>query len=130
MPGHVEILAGLGVVTLAFIAGGYQMIAAPVLAVQYTLMSITIWQILSAISPVLAPIISAILLLVGRIIWSHEKRLRNLEKGTTRQSRTLYGDEDDAQQTGLSEDLHTLSEKVDDLDTTLNEIKNKIDDSE
>lgn len=82
----------------------------------------SVWNIISAISPILAPIISLILVVLGRIIWNQEKRIRGLEKTAVRHGRTLYGDDQDLQQTGLSQDIDTLMERVDDIDEKMSEV--------
>lgn len=76
-------------------------------------MAVSFWQILTAIAPILAPVISLVLLLIGRIIWNHEKRIRSLEQSETRHGRTLYGDDDDMQQDGLSQTLQDLINRLD-----------------
>lgn len=86
-----------------------------------------IWTVLTALAPILAPVISLLLVVIGRIIWNHEQRLRNLEKSGERTSRTLYGDEDDPQQTGLAEDIRVLIQRVDQVEDKLTELSNKID---
>jgi hypothetical protein len=81
---------------------------------------VDIWTILTAIAPILAPIVSLLLVLIGRIIWNHEKRIRSLEQSEKRHGRTLYGDDADSQQDGLSHDLADLIERLD-------RVENKID---
>lgn len=89
-------------------------------------MAASVWQVLSALAPLLAPLLSLLLVLVGRILWNHEQRLRDLERGGTRRSRTLYGDEQDAQQTGLSDDLNNLSDRVVELEQSVSQLKDEI----
>jgi len=85
-----------------------------------------VWSVLSALAPILAPLLSLLLVVVGRIIWNHEQRLRRLEADKTRLSRTLYGDEDDIQQTGLSEDINELSERVDRVEKMIEQVRDEI----
>jgi septal ring factor EnvC (AmiA/AmiB activator) len=90
-------------------------------------MQLDVWQVVSALSPLFAPVLSLFLVVLGRIIWNHEQRLRELERGSERQSRTIYGDERDAQQTGLAQDLNRLTDRVDQLDADINELRESID---
>lgn len=86
-------------------------------------MSVSIWQILTAIAPILAPVVSLVLVLVGRIIWNHEKRIRSLEQSQIRHGRTLYGDEDDVQQNGITHDVRRIIERLDALDKTIDKLR-------
>lgn len=83
----------------------------------------TFWEILTAVAPILAPVVSLVLVVIGRIIWRHEQRLRDLEQQSTRQRRTLYGDEDDDRQKGLSTDLRELIRRVETLEQTVARIE-------
>jgi hypothetical protein len=74
---------------------------------------VSVWTILTAIAPVLAPIVSLLLVFIGRVIWNHEKRIRSLESSKKRHGRTLYGDDDDLRQTGLSADLRDVLDRLD-----------------
>lgn len=91
-------------------------------------MVISIWSALSAITPLLAPLLSLFLIVLGRIIWNHEQRIRELERGSNRRSRTLYGDENDDRQIGLSEDIKNLDERIEDVERTLDRIENHLSD--
>lgn len=91
-------------------------------------MQVSIWQILTAIAPILAPVVSLILVLIGRIIWHHEKRLRTLEQAKTRHGRTLYGDDEDVQQRGLSENLHNVIDRLDRVERKLDTLNGHVDD--
>lgn len=75
-------------------------------------MTASIWTILTAIAPILAPVVSLALIVAGRIIWNHEKRLRSNEQSIVRHGRTLYGDDHDVQQTGLSQDIQSLIDRI------------------
>jgi len=87
----------------------------------------TFWQILTAIAPILAPVISLVLVLIGRIIWNHEKRIRTLEDSATRHGRTLYGDDDDVQQTGLSHDMRDVVNRLERLETKIDRLNENYD---
>lgn len=89
---------------------------------------VDVWTVLTALSPIIAPILSLLLVVIGRIIWNHEQRLRNLEKSGKRRSRTLYGDENDPRQTGLAEDIRVLIQRTDRVEDKLGELTKKIDD--
>lgn len=89
-------------------------------------MAVSIWQVLTAIAPILAPIIALVITVLGKIIWNHENRLTDLERGNTRQSRTLYGDEDDAQQDGLSKNVNEISERLTKLEQTIGELRDEV----
>jgi hypothetical protein len=91
-------------------------------------MAVSIWQILTAIAPILAPVISLVLVLIGRVIWNHEQRIRSLEQSKTRHGRTLYGDDDDLQQTGLSHDLKDVLERLDRVERKLDKLNGDHDD--
>jgi hypothetical protein len=95
-------------------------------AVVAALLAASVWTVLTSIAPILAPIIGLLLTVVGRIMWNHEKRIRTLERGETRQSRTLYGDKDDPQQDGLASDINNLSDRVDQLEQTIGELRDEI----
>lgn len=83
-------------------------------------MAVGLWGVLNTIAPILAPIVSLIILFLGKVIWNHERRIRQTEKSCVRHSRSLYGDEDDIQQLGLSEDLSDVIDR-------LERVENKID---
>lgn len=85
-------------------------------------MAVSLWQILTAIAPILAPIISLVLVLIGRIIWNHEQRIRTLEQSSTRQGRTIYGDEEDIQQDGLAQDLSDVIDRLDRLENKIDQL--------
>lgn len=91
-------------------------------------MAVSIWQILTAIAPVLAPVISLVLVLVGRIIWNHEQRLRSLEQSRTRHGRTLYGDDDDMTHDGLSHNLSDVLARLDRVEKKLDKLNGEHDD--
>lgn len=91
------------------------------------LLEITIWSVLSAAAPLLAPVLSLFLIAIGKILWDFHQRLNSLEEGTTRQSRTIYGDEKDPQQTGLSEDLYTMEERVAKLEERVANLEQRVD---
>jgi|APHM01.1.fsa_nt_gi hypothetical protein len=83
---------------------------------------VTVWTVLTAIAPVLAPIVSLILIFVGRVIWNQEKRIRSLESSETRHGRTLYGDDDDLRQQGLSSDIRDVIDRLDRLEDKIDEL--------
>lgn len=83
---------------------------------------VSIWTALTAIAPVLAPVISLILVLIGRIIWNHEQRIREMEKSQRRHGRTLYGDDADYRQSGLSHDLKDVIERLSRVEQKLDEL--------
>jgi hypothetical protein len=77
---------------------------------------VSIWEILSAISPVVAPIVSLVLLFIGKVIINHERRIRDLENRTTRMRRAVYGDKDNVQQPGLARDVEDLQDRISNLE--------------
>jgi len=85
-------------------------------------MAVSIWQVLTAIAPILAPVLSLVLVLIGRIIWNHEQRIRTLEQSSTRHGRTLYGDDSDIQQAGLSQDLKDMIDRLDRLERKIDRL--------
>jgi hypothetical protein len=84
--------------------------------------SVTIWDALAGIAPLLAPLLVLALTAVGKVVWNHEKRLRNVEKGKTRHGRSLYGDERDQSQPGLSAKVNRLDERVTKMEGEVSEI--------
>jgi len=88
---------------------------------------VSLWTILTALAPILAPVISLILVFIGRIIWNHEKRLRSLEQAKTRHGRTLYGDDSDVQQSGLSHDINDMIQRLDRVENKLDRLNGEHD---
>lgn len=88
----------------------------------------SLWTILTAIAPILAPVVSLVLVLIGRIIWNHEKRIRSLEQAQTRHGRTLYGDDSDVQQSGLSQDISSVIERLDRVEDKLDQLNGNYED--
>lgn len=88
-------------------------------------MSVTIWQILTAIAPVLAPIVSLLLMFVGKVIINHERRIRNLEQSKRRHSRTLYGDDDDLQQQGVSKIIENIYTRIEDSEEDIEDLQSE-----
>lgn len=80
------------------------------------------WDVISAISPILAPIISLILALIGKVVWNHERRVRQLEQTAVRHGRTLYGDEKDIQQNGLAQDIEIIIDRINSVESELSEL--------
>lgn len=80
------------------------------------------WDVISAISPILAPIISLILALIGKVVWNHERRVRQLEQTAVRHGRTLYGDEKDIQQNGLAQDIEIIIDRINNVESELSEL--------
>jgi hypothetical protein len=126
LPKLLTIVATHILLLVGFIVGGHTILTGPLFALQTALATVSVWTVLTAIAPILAPLVALALSLVGRIIWNHEKRIRSLERGETRQGRTLYGDEDDPQQDGLANDIKYLSERVDQLEQTIGELRDEI----
>lgn len=90
-------------------------------------------SILSALPTLIAPLIPLFFILIGRIIWNHEKRIRSVEKGKTRLGRTIYGDDKDTRQGGLAKDVENIessvnkmSDRVEKVESTLNNIENHL----
>jgi hypothetical protein len=83
----------------------------------------SIWQILQGLAPTVVPVTIASLGVLGKVLYNHERRIRRLEKGRTRHSRSLYGDEQDPQQTGIAQDIRTIDERVASLEADVAEIK-------
>ena len=86
------------------------------------------WTILTSVAPILAPIISIILAVLGKILWNHEKRITQNEQSVTRHGRSLFGDDDDSQQAGATEDLNALTDRVDEVEEEVAEIRRRIND--
>lgn len=74
----------------------------------------TFWEILTAIAPVLAVLVSLGLTFVFHLLWNHEKRIRDNERSRIRHGRTLYGDDDDPTQNGLSKEIKYLEDNKQD----------------
>lgn len=91
-------------------------------------MTVSFWQILTALAPILAPVISLVLVLIGRIVWNHEQRLRSLEQSETRYGRSLYGDEGDAQQSGITESFDDLRKRLERLEQKVDQLNGHYED--
>lgn len=91
-----------------------------------SLMSITVWQSIRILSQFLAPILSFLLLVMGRALWNLNSRVKALEKGETKHSRTLYGDEDDPVHSGLAHQLADLQKSVDELGEKVDHLCDRI----
>lgn len=89
--------------------------------------AITVWDALAALAPLLAPILVLALTAVGKVLLDHERRLRAQEGAKNRQSRTLYGDENDPQQRGLSKDIAVMSDRIDKIESMIEDAQNDID---
>lgn len=70
--------------------------------------------IAEAVGPFLAPALTVILTVAG-VLWNHEKRIRDLEENKRRRGRTMYGDENDPQYTGIVNDIRELKDTVEEI---------------
>lgn len=89
-----------------------------IIPIMIPLQAVGLWEALSALSNIIAPILGAI---VAFVIWLH-KRIERLEDESNQQRRSLYGNEDDAMQSGIIKEVLSIKESVD-------TIKNTVDDS-
>lgn len=87
---------------------------------------VDIWSIVEALSPIIAPVVSLVLVVVGRIIWNHEQRIRELERSGNRQSRTLYGDEKDDRQNGVAQDVEDLETRMESVEKAVYRIERHV----
>lgn len=81
---------------------------------------------LQGLAPLLVGLGSLIVGLGGLLVkayLNHRRRLKTLEKKTTRHSRSLYGDDGDVQQTGVAQDVRTIEERVETLEAEVQDIK-------
>lgn len=90
-------------------------------------MEITVWGLLSLLAPILAPILAAVTVAIGRFVWTHEKRIRTLERGQIRHGRSIYGDDDDVQQTGISETLRDVIARLDRIESKVDDLESEVD---
>lgn len=84
------------------------------------------WQMLQGLAPLLVGAGSLLVGLSGllaKAYINHRRRIRALEKKSTRHSRSLYGDENDVQQTGIAQDVRVIEQRVEDLEEEVQEIK-------
>jgi hypothetical protein len=82
----------------------------------------TFWTILTAVAPVLAPIVSAGLIGLGKLWWDQRNEIKQLKQKTTRHGRTLYGDDKDVQQKGLAQELQHVQEQLNEIQQTLDDM--------
>lgn len=75
------------------------------------LQSVGLWEALSALSNIIAPILGAI---VAFVIWLH-KRIEALEDQASQQRRSLYGNEDDGMQRGIINEVINIKDSVDNI---------------
>jgi len=75
------------------------------------------------LSPILAAVISVFLTGLGTGWWIHERRIRALEAGRSRQARSLYGDEQNPRQNGVLEDIDEVEMRVKDAKDTIEQIE-------
>jgi len=112
---------------IGFVFWGYAMVGPVILGTQYFLMSVTVWDVLSSLAPLLAPVVSLGLLLLGKIVWNLHQRIENNEVDLTKVKRTLYGDTDDAIQDGLTEGQADIRGLVEDLAQDVQDLSEKMD---
>jgi len=79
-------------------------------------MAISFWSALNTLAPIIAPIVSIVIVFMGKVMWNQEQRIRGLEQSMVRHSRTLYGDDADMQQPGLSENLQDVIDRLERLE--------------
>lgn len=91
-------------------------------------MAVGIWTVLQTLVPLFGPIVSTIVAVMGKVLWNHERRIRNLEQDTTRQGRTIYGDSKDDRQAGLSQDIQDIAERARENADRLDSIEHTIED--
>lgn len=118
---------GLSLFAGGFFVWGYHEIAPYLFSLQFYLMSITVWDVLSALAPILAPIISLVLALFGKILWTLHKRVSDNEESITKLWRSVYGDDDDHVQEGLTKDQSDLRDVVDDISSDVQQLKEEMD---
>lgn len=90
------------------------------------LVSVTVWESIQILSQFLAPVLSFLLLVMGKALWNLNRRVKALEKGKVKHSRTLYGDEDDPIHSGLTHQLSDLQRSVDDLSEKVDHLSDQI----
>jgi chromosome segregation ATPase len=84
------------------------------------------WQMLQGLAPLLVGFGSLVIGLVGLLVkayLNHRRRLQTLEKKLRRHSRSLYGDDGDAQQTGVAQDLRAIEERVETLEEEVRDVR-------
>lgn len=90
-------------------------------------MPVTLWEVLTVISPILAPILALALGGLGRFVWGlhrtnrkQDERINELEQLIKARDRTLFGDNDNPMDSGLATEV---KEMRGDLDKVANEIQ-------
>lgn len=88
-----------------------------------------LWDALTAIPPKAAVAVLVIIFLAALTIGKkdHEKLLEH-GRTLTRHGRTLYGDEEDPQQTGITQDVHDVSQRIDRVEEKVDDISRRLDD--
>lgn len=64
------------------------------------------------LTPILVATVSLLIGSGGTAWWYHEKRIRRLEAGQSRQARSVYGDESNPLQDGLTGSVSELEEQI------------------
>jgi len=75
------------------------------------------------LSPILAAVVSVFLTGLGTGWWIHERRIRELEAGRSRQARSLYGDAQNPRQNGVLEDIDEVEKRVKEAKETIKQIE-------
>lgn len=81
-----------------------------------------LWKVLIDLGPALLPVLGLLFLLLSRVIWNHERRIRSLEQAKTRLGRSVYGDDDDINQAGLSATLQDVIDRLDRVEEKVDEL--------
>lgn len=123
----VDSIVGCVVLLLGVTVTLPSMVSEHIFGIQSMMSSVSVWTILSTLGTILIPFVILITTLLGRLLWKHEKQIRKLKRGRTRQSRTLYGDEDDPQQQGLAYDINKLSDQVEELNGRIRDMHELLD---
>lgn len=82
-----------------------------------------VWQIITAVGPIAAPLIAVLLYIIRKKISSFIRTQGDHGSRLTRIGRTIYGDENDPHQTGLAEDVRRLQNRVQELEQRVRELE-------
>lgn len=110
-----EVAVGVVIV----IAGAVTMLSGGSLAVATPLASVGLWETLSLLSNVIAPVVGA---MIAVIVWLH-KRINDLEDEQKDLDRSVFGNDRDELNEGVIKEVRNINEKLDRLQESVDRIQ-------
>jgi len=86
-----------------------------------TLSAVTVWEALSLLSNVVAPVVGAV---IAVIIWLH-KRINELENGQSNVESSVFGSKNDALNNGVLRAVHNLDDRLDGIQESIDNIRKR-----